>query len=223
MIEKQLPYKYKVYEAIKEEILCGHYAPGDTLNERRLSEELGISRTPVREGLQMLAQDGWLQIETYKGAVVREFELDYLHQVARIRSVLEVCAIEDAVERITPEDIRELERIQNEQRNTIDHFDVQSFILMDREFHTYLYKLSGNKELVHLLRNYYDMYRYLGTQAVMSTEERRTTTLNEHQAVLDALKARDKEKAISAMKTHMKNTVDNMQRHVQARSEQSRV
>ena len=142
--------------------------------------------------------------------------------MARIRSVLEVCAIEDAVERIKPEDIRALEHIQAEQQATMEHFDVQRFILMDREFHTSIYELSGNKELVHLLRNYYDMYRYLGTQAVMNTEERRTTTLNEHQAVLDALKARDKEKAISAMKTHMKNTVDNMQRHVQARSEHSR-
>ena len=216
MIEKQLPYKYKVYEAIKEEILCGRYAPGDTLNERRLSEELGISRTPVREGLQMLAQDGWLQIETYKGAVVREFGLDYLHQVSRIRSVLEVCAIEDAMARITDEDIRALEQIQAEQRAIIQDYDVHRFILTDRKFHSYIYELSGNKELVHLLHNYYDIYRYLGTQAVMNTVERTTTTLDEHQAVLDALKARNTEQAVTAMKTHMKNTVANMQRRVQS-------
>ena len=216
MIEKQLPYKYKVYEAIKEEILCGRYAPGDTLNERRLSEELGISRTPVREGLQMLAQDGWLQIETYKGAVVREFQPDYLNQVSRIRSVLEVCAIEDAVSRITDDDVTALEQIHEEQRAITRDYDVHRFILADRKFHSYIYELSGNKELVHLLQTYYDIYRYLGTQAVMNTMERVTTTLNEHQAVLEALTARDTEGAVAAMKTHMQNTVANMQRRVQS-------
>jgi len=84
MLEKQLPYKHKVYEAIKKGILDGYYAPGDVLNERRLSEEMGISRTPVREALQMLAQDGWLQIETYKGAVVREFNMRYMQEIGVI-------------------------------------------------------------------------------------------------------------------------------------------
>ena len=59
MLEKQLPYKHKVYAAIKKDILQGHYAPGDILNERRLSEELGISRTPVREALQKPTRAPW--------------------------------------------------------------------------------------------------------------------------------------------------------------------
>ena len=101
MLEKQLPYKHKVYAAIKKDILQGHYAPGDILNERRLSEELGISRTPVREALQMLEQDGWLKMETYKGAVVREFDPHYMRNLSRIRTALEVCALEEAVSNIT--------------------------------------------------------------------------------------------------------------------------
>ena len=74
-LEKQLPYKHKIYKILKSEILNGRYSPGEVLNERSLSEELGISRTPIREALQMLAQDGWVSIETYKGAVVRELDL----------------------------------------------------------------------------------------------------------------------------------------------------
>ena len=66
MVEKQLGYKYQVYNEIKKGIMTGIYPPGSVMNERKLSEELGISRTPIREGMRMLARDGWLQMETYK-------------------------------------------------------------------------------------------------------------------------------------------------------------
>lgn len=214
MLDKQLPYKYKVYEAIKKEILCGKYAPGDILNERPLSEDMGISRTPIREALQMLAQDGWLQIETYKGAVVREFDLKYMQELSRIRCALEVCAVEDAAANITDHDIRQLENIQSSQQKMLEDFAPQEFILMDREFHRCIYDLSGNQELIHLLRNYYDIFRFLGTQAVMNTEERRITTLQEHQAIIGALKNRDPAAATRAMRTHMENTEKNMRAHM---------
>ena len=214
MLEKQLPYKHKVYEAIKKDILCGKYAPGDVLNERPLSEEMGISRTPIREALQMLAQDGWVQIETYKGAVVRAFDLKYMQELSRIRMALEVCAVEDAAANITDEDVANLEHIQASQRQMLDHFVLEDYILLDREFHCYIYDLSHNQELIHLLRNYYDIFRFLGTQAVMNTEDRRRTTLQEHQAILDALRSRDTVAAVQAMRYHMKSTENNMASHV---------
>lgn len=214
MLEKQLPYKHKVYAAIKKDILQGHYAPGDILNERRLSEELGISRTPVREALQMLEQDGWLKMETYKGAVVREFDPHYMRNLSRIRTALEVCALEEAVSNITEKDLEELARIQDMQKKTLEKFDVKSFITWDQQFHSYLYDLSQNQELIHLLRNYYDIFRFLGTQAVLSTEERRHSTLAEHQRILDSLKEGNDTEAVQALKAHMQNTELNILRHL---------
>lgn len=214
MLEKQLPYKHKVYAAIKKDILQGHYAPGDILNERRLSEELGISRTPVREALQMLEQDGWLKMETYKGAVVREFDPHYMRNLSRIRTALEVCALEEAVSNITEKDLEELARIQDMQKKTLEKFDVESFITWDQQFHSYLYDLSQNQELIHLLRNYYDIFRFLGTQAVLSTEERRHSTLAEHQRILDSLKEGNDTEAVQALKAHMQNTELNILRQL---------
>ena len=72
----------------------------------------------------------------------------------------------------------------------LENFDVEAFIVQDRRFHTCLYERSGNHQLIRLLENYYDIFRFLGTQAVMNSEERRLTTLLEHQAILDALKGR---------------------------------
>ena len=203
MLEKQLPYKYKVYDVIKKDILCGSYSPGDVLNERALSGQMGISRTPIREALQMLAQDGWVQLETYKGAVVREYDLRYLQEISH-------------------NDIAELEEIQNKQTGMIqalkqqglESFDVLAFIFLDRSFHCHIYDLSHNRELIHLLRNYYDLFQLMGTQAVMNTVERKTETLQEHQMILDTLKRRDIPAAVQAMRTHMEITEKNMRSHM---------
>ena len=197
MLEKQQPYKYKVYEVIKTGILTGEYKSGTVLNERKLSAELGISRTPVREALLMLEQDGWLQAETYKGTVVRKFDEKYFHEILEIR-------------RITDNDISELEKIQQEQTEVLKEYEDNTFILIDRKFHKYIYQLSGNEELVHLLANYYDIFRFLGMRAVTGSKERQLTTLTEHQSILDALKRRDADAAVEAMVTHMQQTERNV-------------
>ena len=183
MVEKQLGYKYQVYNEIKKGIMTGVYPPGFVMNERKLSEELGISRTPIREGMQMLARDGWLQMETYKGTVVREFDPHYMWELTRVRSALELSAIEDAVKNVTEK---------------------------DREFHTYIYQMSQNRELLKLLSNYYDMFRFMGMQAVRGTDKRRQTTIDEHQGILDALKQKNVEAAVRAMKIHMEETEKNI-------------
>ena len=209
-LEKQLPYKHKIYKILKSEILNGRYSPGEVLNERSLSEELGISRTPIREALQMLAQDGWVSIETYKGAVVRELDLRNMKEISRIRGVLEVCAIEDAVPTLTDENIFHLEEIYQNQSHTLENFNVSTFIAFDRQFHTYIYECSKNTELLHLLANYYDIYTFLRSYAILNTEKRRIETLNEHRAILDAMKTRDVASCVEAMRSHMQFTEKNM-------------
>lgn len=210
MIEKLVPYKIKVYNKIKDDIINGVYVPGDVLNERGLADALGISRTPIREALQMLAQDGWVSIESYKKATVREYDIKHMNELQRIRDVLECCAIEDAVDHITELDMKNLEQLQEEQVKALREYKANSFIELDRKFHNYIYRLSGNNELIHLLQNYYDMFLFIGIQAVSNTEERKSNVLKEHEAILEALRERDKEKAKNAMHQHMNVTKENM-------------
>lgn len=213
MVEKQLAYKYQVYNEIKKGILTGLYPAGSEMNERKLSEELGISRTPIREGLQMLARDGWLLMETYKRAVVREFDPHYMWELIRVRSALEMSAVEDAVKNMTEEALVQLRQIHGRQCELLSHYDAPAFIQVDREFHTCIYNMSRNRELIKLVSNYYDMFRFMGMQAVMGTEERRKTTLEEHQAILAAMERRDPEEAVRAMKIHMEETEKNTRKH----------
>ena len=120
---------------------------------------------------------------------------------------------------ITENDLKCLEEIQEKQKEVLEHYDITRFIQLDREFHTYIYQMSQNRELLKLLSNYYDMFRFMGMQAVMGTDKRRQTTIDEHQGILDALKQKNVEAAVQAMKIHMEETEKNInQNHAMERN-----
>lgn len=207
MIEKQLSYKYKVYEKIKEDIITGVYSQGEVLNERKLAEVLGISRTPIREALQMLEIDGWVINEVYKGAVVRTFDIDYVTNVQKVRRALETLAIEETVNNIDERGIKELEDIISRQEESLDEYDPAEFMKLDRELHEKIYSFSKNDILVKLLNNLNDIIRYFGIM-VLTAPERSITTLEEHKAVVDAIINRDMTSAKKAMEYHMNMTTE---------------
>lgn len=214
MIEKQLPYKYKVYEIIKKDIIGGTYKAGDELNERTLSEALGVSRTPIREAIQMLQHDGWVVMETYKGAVIRSFDQKYLYELMRVRTALELCAVEDAVRNISPESLEEIEQAYRRQAEAGGSGQTPTFqfIQLDRAFHQAVYRLSGNKTLIDLLDNLNDMICVAGIRA-LGSDVRRQETLAEHQAILQAIRQKDPRAAVRAMREHMDQTTLNIQQH----------
>ena len=210
MVQKAQPYKYQVYDEIKRGILKGQYMPGDVQTERKLSDEMGISTTPIREAMQMLAHDGWLVMETYKGAVVREFDLEYVLEVLKIRKSLEMLAVEDAVLNVTDRDLEELEEIARCQRDMLNHYDEYDYIEMDRKFHQKIYELSHNRTLQGLLNNFNDIISFFGIRA-LKQKERKITTMEEHQKILDAVKSRDAGAAVRAMEDHMSKTFINIE------------
>ncbi|WP_294150333.1 GntR family transcriptional regulator [uncultured Clostridium sp.] len=219
MVQKAQPYKYQVYDEIKRGILKGQYMPGDVLTERKLSDEMGISRTPIREAMQMLAHDGWLVMETYKGAVVREFDLEYVLEVLKIRKSLEMLAVEDAVLNVTDRDLEELEEIARCQRDMLNHYDEYDYIEMDRKFHQKIYELSHNRTLQGLLNNFNDIISFFGIRA-LKQKERKITTMEEHQKILDAVKSRDAGAAVRAMEDHMSKTFINIEGYMKERRNQ---
>ena len=87
----------------------------------------GLAARRFGEGLQMLARDGWLQMETYKGAVVREFDPHYMWELSRIRYALELSAAEDAVKNMTDQGLERLRQIQAAQREDLSNYNVDEF------------------------------------------------------------------------------------------------
>ena len=132
----------------------------------------------------------------------------------KVRTALEVSAVEDAAKHITEEYLKEIRRLFEVQRQAVEETNVPvyQFIQMDREFHLAIYKLSENKTLISLLDNLNDMICVAGMRALTS-DVRRQETLAEHKEVLNALEEGDPQKAIQAMRYHMEKTTENIQQH----------
>lgn len=205
MLIKKYSYKSQVYNNIKEGIITGLYHQGEVLNERNLAKDLGISRTPVREALQLLNKDGWVVIEPYKGALVRTFDEEYIKNILDVRRPLEILAVKKAALNATEEDIKFLENNLLLQEKCFENYSPAKFMNLDREFHRKTYNLTYNELLIDILDNINDIIRFLGIQ-VLKLPERHKTTLEEHTNVYLAIKNKDVEEARTYMDIHMIET-----------------
>ncbi len=208
-IEKAISYKEKVYRELKAAIICQKLKSGEILNERKLAEDLGISRTPIREALHMLANEKWVVIEPYRGAYVYELTEKDIIEIFQVRYALECLAIELIVDNISQKDTQRLIEIFEKQEELNNEYNAEEFINVDRNFHTLIVELSGNKVLMDMLNDLGDVVRRLGMQAVQD-KKRFVETIDEHLAIINAIKSRDKNKAIEAMKLHIDKTKDNI-------------
>lgn len=213
-IEKAVSYKEKVYKELKSAIIAQKIKAGEILNERKLAERLGISRTPVREALQMLVNDGWVIVEPWKGAYVSPITKKDLVEVFQVRLALETLAIELIVEKITEAELEVLSDILLKQEKLWENYQADAFIKVDREFHMVIAQITENKLLIDMLNNLSDMIRRIGVQAVEDVN-RYMETLDEHTRILNALQERNKEKATNAMKEHILLTNDNISKRFQ--------
>lgn len=195
-------YSDAAYEAIKERIIGGVYESGETLNERQISKDFGISRTPVREAMQRLAFEGWILNEPYKKNVVREFNLKYILEAQKVRKALEILAIEDASKNFSNSDIKNLEQLVIKQKNSPNY---NTFIKIDREFHELIYRKSNNSMLMSLMENINDIVRYFGLIA-LNIRGRNLMTIQEHENIIIALKENDLNRVKISMEVHMDNT-----------------
>lgn len=207
-------HKMAAYEEIKEKIISGEFEPGKSLNERTLSEEFGISRTPVREALMKLSYEGWIINEPYKPNVVRNFDLKTIMEAQKVRASLELLAIEESFNNINNTDIEELKLITKDTKYAKTH---NEFIYADRRFHEYIYNKSNNEILKDMMRTLNDIIRYFGLVSI-DNPGRTNETVEEHNKIINSLKNKKKEEAILAMKYHMDQTEKSIVRRFQRKN-----
>lgn len=213
-IEKAVSYKNKVYRELKTAIISQKIKSGELLNERKLADELGISRTPVREALQMLVNDGWVIVEPWKGAYVSPINEKVLTEVFQVRLALESLAIEIIADSIDGRHLESLSNILKKQEKLKENYQADDFIKVDREFHMAIAHITENKILIDMLNNLSDMIRRIGVQAVQDVN-RYIETLDEHTSILNALKKKNKGEAIKAIREHILITKDNVLKRFQ--------
>ena len=152
-LDEYKPLRDVVFENLRGAIVEGRLKPGERLMEVQLAEQLGVSRTPVREAIRKLELEGLVVMLPRKGAYVANMSLKDLIDVLEIRASLEGLAASLAAERITDEDIKKLESIVEEFKDGINESNVEALLRKDVEFHECIFKSTNNKKLHQLINS----------------------------------------------------------------------
>ncbi|MDR1017804.1 MAG: GntR family transcriptional regulator [Lachnospiraceae bacterium] len=199
-----LPLRDVVFITLREAILKGELQPGERLMEVKLANQLGVSRTPIREAIRMLQLEGLVLMVPRKGAEVSEISEQNLEDVLEVREALEELSVKLACERMTDEDYENLDIAEQNFQKVIENGDLMSITEADVHFHDVINEASRNQKLIGLLNNFREqMYRF--RIEYLKREEVRPSLVNEHNELIEALKARDVEKSGVIIKEHIKN------------------
>lgn len=202
VIPQPTPIRKTVYEYLRERILRHELKPSRRLVEAQIAQEIGISRTPVREALHLLEKDGFLESIPRVGYRVRELDWEELEQIFAIRRVNESLACRWALARMTPRTIKALEKNLQQTELILAKDDPRLFMACDEEFHEILGRASGSRHLFELcqqLRRLMQRYRNDGLRDLQTV----TAALSDHRRIVDALKNKDAAALEEALLSHL--------------------
>ena len=199
----------KVFESIREDILSGRYEQNTELKETAIGAELGVSRTPVREALRQLELEGLVSIIPNRGAYVNMITAKDVQDFYVIRSMLEGLCVRWATEHITQEQLEELDEIILLSEYHMDKGHSDQLTELDGRFHQILYEASQSRILDHVLSDFHK-YVQLARRASVKTEERAIKSIDEHNEILNAIKAKDAEKAGDLATIHIMHVMENL-------------
>lgn len=198
---KRQTLNQRVYENIKASILAGRLTEGTKLSEQQMAASLGVSATPVREAFRMLATEGLVRIEPWKGAVVQGFtEADTLEAV-QCREALECQAMRLIFDQLTEEDFQKIEGLVKQAQHTEDYSE---FVHLSSSIHDVWIEGCGNRRLSAMMKQLDDVL--LHDRNVSAVDAARTKQImEEHTEILAALRAHDLNRAIAALTAHIYN------------------
>lgn len=199
------PLREVVCETLRQAIRDGVFKPGERLMEVSLAEELGVSRTPVREAIRKLELEGFVVMIPHRGTYVADISLKDVTQVFEIRSALEELAAQLAAERITPDEIEFLERMLVEIGTFMEEKNMDKVVEADINFHEVLYKASRNERLVEIIHNLREQTLRFRTMS-MNQPGRLVKTWEEHRLLVEAIADRNPAQAREIARIHMEHS-----------------
>jgi DNA-binding GntR family transcriptional regulator len=199
----------RVFSQLQNDILNGLYESGDSLIETKLSEEMGVSRTPIREALRQLELEGLVQSIPNKGVIVKGITEQDIRDIYTIRMLIEGLAARWAAEKATPQELEELkEAVELEEFYTAKN-DRNHLIQFDSKFHDIIFRASKSKPLMHTLSTFHHYVQRARGISMMSPG-RAAEVLEEHRAILQAIVDRDPFKAEKLTTEHVRNASSNL-------------
>lgn len=192
-LDSYQPLREVVCETLRDAVRRGILQPGERLMEIQLAEDLGVSRTPVREAIRKLEMEGYVIMMPRRGTYVADLSIRDINEVFEIRTSLESLASGLAAERINEDELEKLQRLLVEIGAYIKSGDMESIVRTDTEFHDLLYQASRNTRLVGIISNLREQLTRFRTTS-MSFPGRLKATLEEHRKIVEAI-AQGDEKA----------------------------
>jgi DNA-binding GntR family transcriptional regulator len=196
----------KVYNFIKTNIINYNYPPGYNLNLGQLSELLGVSPTPIKDALFRLAGEGLVEIAPRKGTYVKDVTLEDIHEILKVRVILETAAVEAITAGLTAEQLSMFTGLYEQMISVrVGENDVASYkayMEHDSEFHLLFFQILGNQRLLNIYRNL-NAHIQIVRFRLLDRRGKNVTTDQEHERILEALRERDPGKAKEAVRQHL--------------------
>jgi len=195
------------YAKIRRAIITGELRSGDKLQEAKLAERIGVSRTPVREALTRLSTEGLVVLERYRRGYVAHFSSKDVEEIFRLRAILEAHAASRAATRISDADIARLEALETEMEEVFDrlgwHAHLERFDALNSEFHMLIARAADSQRLELILASSLELPASIFNSYAEPVEDRTRRTHVQHHEILAALKMRNADWAAAAMSAHL--------------------
>ena len=192
----------RAYDHVRNEILCGRLPVGSVVAEGTVAEELGISKTPVRQALQSLRRDGLLELGPRRQVIVRGFSDEHRREIVDVRVALESLSVRRACERMTLEQIDLLRLLLIQQKRAVDAHDEDRFIELDEQFHLHIAAGAGLptvERFLTQLRGFVRVMRLGRSRPADVLQE----VWSEHEGIADLIEQRKPARAARALREHI--------------------
>ncbi|MBS1190846.1 MAG: transcriptional regulator, GntR family [Rhodocyclaceae bacterium] len=192
----------EVAERLRQRIFAHELPPGTWIDEQKLAEQYGISRTPLREALKVLASEGLVELKPRRGCYVTEISAQDLDDIYPLMAMLEGRCASEAVRRAKAADVEDLKGIHEALEGAAREGRIEAFFEANQEFHRKIQELSGNRWLLMVIQDLRKVLK-LSRMHSLSVEGRLQESLDEHRAIMDAFLAGQPEAAEKAMHDHL--------------------
>lgn len=203
---KRIPLKEKSYNLIKQKIIKCEIMPGEQILEAEIAEELGISRTPVREALLRLSEEKLVTIYPRKGIIASPITIKDIHEVFEIREIVETQIAKTACNNMSKDYLIDLKRRFENAEFNLDRENATKYFELDLEFHKYIVKSGNNERLIKFTNQIYDLDYRIRVMSTLQVEDIEKRSRPEHFAIIDALISKDINKIEKTVREHINSS-----------------
>lgn len=200
----------RVYNQIKNLILCNEVMPGQKLHHQQLSERLGVSRTPVREALTRLVQEGYVAFLPNRGFTCKEIRMQEAEELYELREALEVFAVEKAIENISDQALVRLREKMDLYGGDVQNRFTKERLMYDQDVHLEIAQLSGNETLKNSLCHVFERIVLKRRTDGLYDTARGISAHQQHLRLFIAIEQRDVAEAVTIVRAHIRKGKENV-------------